>query len=150
MSSATEATEQLDSLCEKLAADIAQRERETAALKARLQKLEAARDIVRQELAGGPDPSILSSEEGEPSPTLKNAVLSYFKDANRPEGVSASEVTNILRDKGEGSHVTPRVFYSMVYLTLMRLVDTKDLRIVKGPRGRLFIPRTKIHSGSTS
>lgn len=137
--------EQIDELCRKLDAEISQSEKHTARLKDRRTKLEAARSVFVEEL-GAKDLSRVSNvaQADEISTTLREAVLQVVKEANNPDGLSASEITNALVKRGIGSHVTPRVFYSMVYVSLMRLTESKELTFKKGPRGRVFVPYTPV------
>ena len=136
--------DRLETLWRQTAAEIRQKEEELQRLQERFRKLDEARTLI-QETESGVQPQMptLRDQPGDVSPTLKNAVLDYIKENAGAEGKSASEVTNALIEHGLGSHVTARVFYSMIYLTLMRLHEAEELRFRKGPRGRLFLPALK-------
>ena len=81
--------------------------------------------------------------DDEGSPTLKSKIFQIVSDWRDPDGASASEVTKALSAQGEGTHVLPRVFYSMVYLNLMRLTETGELKFKKLERGRRFFAAKK-------
>ena len=137
--------EAIDDRCRELDDQIEQSEKNTAQLKERRRKLQDARAVLLDELglsatAGGSVARAPSVEEV--SSTLREVVLQYVKEHAGSEGISASEVTTGLSDR-RSEKVTPRVFYSMVYLTLMRLTETEELKFKKGPRGRLFMPYVK-------
>lgn len=137
--------ERIDELCQKLDLEIEKSEQHTTQLKARRKKLQNARAVFVEELGavGGAIPSAVGPQADDASPTLREAALQVVKESKSPDGVSASGVTNILAERGFGKHVTSRVFYSMIYLTLMRLNEIGEVKIRKGPRGRLFVPTTR-------
>lgn len=117
-------------------------EAETEDLRNRFGALENARMTIAKEMGALADYTPIAASghgavEADES-TLKAKTLQVVLGQESSEGISASEVTRILSSQGEGGHVTPRVFYSMIYLNLMRLTETGELRTRKGPKGRLF------------
>lgn len=132
----------LEALWRKTGEEIKEVEVKLQRLKERFKKLDDARSLVREAEYG--ELVVTSEEENEvaATSTLKDATLAYIRDMGN-EGQSASDVVRALVERGYGKHVTQRVFYSMIYLTLMRLVESGDVRVKKGPRGRLFAMATK-------
>jgi len=136
----THPIEAIDERCRLLDEQIAQSERRTTELKERRKRLHDARAVFMEELEFSSESSTSSQTVEEGTSTLREAVLQYVTEHAGSEGISASDVTNALSER-KAEKVTPRVFYSMIYLTLMRLTEMDDLRFKKGPRGRLFMPK---------
>lgn len=141
----------LKELADRLRSDeetIKRLEAEADQIRERIGKLEEAKIVILRELGSqedysdlvdgrprGASHSELAEDDGG---TLKARTLLAVRQSASKEGLSASEVTKALTEGGLGSHVTPRVFYSMVYLTLMRLTETGELKFRKGEKGRRF------------
>ncbi len=144
METQDQTADRLESLWRKLGAEIKEKEQALDRLKERFRKLDEARLVILEELSSGPIAVRVAEAQAESlPPPLREAAVQFVRDAQTSDGISASDVTNALSKRGLGDHVTPRVFYSMVYLSLMRAADGGELRVKKGPRGRLFLPAPK-------
>jgi len=129
----------LESRWLQLGNEIKEKEAELQRLKERFRKIDEARLVIIDEMASGDVAARVASAQSEDVPqTLRVSVLQYINDQRNRDGCSASEVANALGEQGHGAHVTSKVFYSMVYLTLMRLVDSHEIKFKMGTRGRVF------------
>jgi DNA-binding Xre family transcriptional regulator len=151
---------QLDARLKELAnqidaneAELKRLQDEGEGLRARLHNLVAARNIIVHELGADSDgqssvvmPMLQASGSGTSlRPTLKARVLKVLRSAEGKDGMSAAQVTDKLIEQGFGSTAKNKnTFYSMVYLTLTRLVTSGTVRAVQGDKGRRFVAKNLI------
>jgi len=151
---------QLDARLKELAnqidaneAELKRLQDEGESLRTRLHNLVAARNIIVHELGADSDgrssvvmPMLQASGSGASlRPTLKARVLKVLRGAEGRDGMSAAEVTDKLIEEGFGSTAKNKnTFYSMVYLTLSRLVTSGTVRTIQGDKGKRFAAKILI------
>lgn len=128
-------TDRLDEAWRKLGSIIKNKEAELEDLRRKFQVLEEARILVVSDTSS--DASSRYAAQNVPA-SLKDAVLQYIHSLPGDQMVTAAATTEAMRKRGLGGKSKSNSFYSGVYVTLLRLTKSGDIRSAKGTAGRMF------------
>jgi hypothetical protein len=133
----------LDKKLLELRAEIAQREAELAALKAKFKTLDDARALLI-EMTSAPEGGLaalarLASSPVEKEIGLQESVLQYLTSSPNPGGVSMGEIIAALRLRHAGRYSGKNSFASSVYVTLKRLAEQGKASTVSTPAGKRWL-----------